>query len=105
MIPPLITVGSSSAASNSEATIDVVVVLPCVPPTATAHFSLINSPSISARRTMGKEAVRAATTSGLSFLTADEITTTLAVPIFSALCPMLTAIPLSRKRLTLALSL
>ena len=56
MMPPLITVGSSPPASSMAATIDVVVVLPCVPPTAIDHLSRISSPSISARRTTGTQA-------------------------------------------------
>ena len=53
MMPPLITVGSSPAASSSVATSEVVVVLPWVPATATQLFSRISSASISARRTTG----------------------------------------------------
>ena len=53
MMPPLITVGSIPPASSSAATIEVVVVLPCVPATATVDFSRISSASISARRTTG----------------------------------------------------
>src|ERR1019366_9410309 len=53
MMPPLITVGSSWAASSSVPISEVVVVLPCVPATATDHLSRISSPSISARRTTG----------------------------------------------------
>ena len=53
MMPPLITVGSSPAASSSVATSEVVVVLPCVPATATQLFSRMSSASISARRTTG----------------------------------------------------
>ena len=53
MMPPLITVGSSPAASSSVATSDVVVVLPCVPATATHCLSRISSASISARRNDG----------------------------------------------------
>src|SRR5262249_4370074 len=60
MMPPLITVGSSPPASSMAATIEVVVVLPCVPPIATDHLSRINSPSISARRTTGTRGARAA---------------------------------------------
>ncbi len=48
MMPPLITVGSRLPASRSAATIDVVVVLPCVPPIATQPRNRINSASISA---------------------------------------------------------
>ena len=61
------------------ATIEVVVVLPCVPPIAIDHFSRISSPSISARRTTGSRRARAASTSGLSFLTAVDTTTTWAL--------------------------
>ena len=53
MIPPLITVGSTPPASSSAAIIEVVVVLPCVPATATVDLSRISSASISARRTTG----------------------------------------------------
>ena len=68
MMPPLITVGSSLAASSSAAISEVVVVLPWVPATAIAHFRRISSPSISARRTTGTRAPRAASISGLSRL-------------------------------------
>ena len=80
MMPPLMTVGSRCAASSTQAIRLVVVVLPCVPPTATAHFSRISSASISARRTTGISRARAATTSGLSRFTAVETTTTCAAP-------------------------
>src|SRR3546814_3383139 len=65
MMPPLMTVGSRWPASSSAATIDVVVVLPCVPAMATVDFSRINSASISARRTTGMRRSSAASTSGL----------------------------------------
>ena len=76
MMPPLMTVGSRSAASSMAATMEVVVVLPWVPPTAIDHFRRISSPSISARRTTGAKRSRAAMTSGLSSLTAEDTTTT-----------------------------
>ena len=38
MMPPLTTVGSRPPASSRAATIEVVVVLPWVPPTATDHL-------------------------------------------------------------------
>jgi hypothetical protein len=53
MMPPLITVGSMPPASSRAATIEVVVVLPWVPATATLSLRRINSASISARRTTG----------------------------------------------------
>ncbi len=80
----------------------VVVVLPCVPPTAIDHFSRISSASISARRTTGISCARAAATSGLSRLTADETTTTCASPRLAASWPMATFTPASRSRFTLA---
>ena len=54
MMPPLITVGSSPPASSSAAIIDVVVVLPWVPATATVFCIRISSASISARLTRGR---------------------------------------------------
>ena len=84
MMPPLITVGSSRAASRTAAIRLVVVVLPCVPPTAIDHFSRISSASISARRTTGISRARAAATSGLSRRTAEETTTTRAAPRLAA---------------------
>jgi hypothetical protein len=79
----------------------VVVVLPWVPPTATAQRSRISSASISARRTTGMSFCRAACTSGLSRPTAVETTTTCASPRFSASCPTETGMPASRRRATL----
>ena len=61
---------------SAPPTIEVVVVLPWVPPTATDHLRRISSASISARRTTGSSLARAATTSGLSGFTAEETTTT-----------------------------
>ena len=104
MMPPLITVGSRLAASNRVATIEVVVVLPCVPAIATQVFSRISSASISARRTTGSRRSRAAVSSGLSRRMAVETTTTSASPRFSAACPISTAMPAARSRSTLALS-
>ena len=88
MMPPLITVGSSFAASSTAATSEVVVVLPWVPPTAIDHFSRISSASISARRTTGSSAARAAMHLGLSCFTAEETTTTCAWPRLSASWPI-----------------
>ena len=44
------------------------MVLPWVPPTATHDLKRISSASISARRTIGRKRLRAATSSGLSVL-------------------------------------
>ena len=51
---------------------EVVVVLPWVPPTAMENCSRISSASISARRTSGMRRCRATTISGLSAFTAVE---------------------------------
>ncbi len=85
--PPTTAVGSSPAAASTVATIEVVVVFPWEPATATAYFSRISSANISARGTTGIFRARAATTSGLSLRTADEITTTSAATRFSAWWP------------------
>jgi hypothetical protein len=71
---------------------------------ATQLLSRINSASISARRTTGMRPVRAAVSSGLSRLMAEETTTTAAPSTLPASWPTLTAMPCSRRRLTLALS-
>ncbi len=84
MMPPLITVGSYLAASSTAAISEVVVVLPWVPATAIDQRRRISSPSISARRTTGMRALRAASTSGLPFLIAEETTTTRAWPRLAA---------------------
>ncbi len=105
MMPPLMTVGSLPPASSSAAIIEVVVVLPCVPPIATVHFKRMISASISARFTTGTPRARAASVSGLPFLIADETTTTPACMAFSALCPIVTVTPCARRRSVLALSL
>ena len=104
MMPPLITVGSKPPASIRAATIEVVVVLPWVPATAMQRLSRISSASISARRTTGSRCTRAASSSGLSRLTAEETTTTSAPSRLRASWPTVTWMPLSRSRLTLALS-
>ena len=104
MMPPLITVGSMPPASSMAAIMEVVVVLPWVPPTAMAVLSRINSASISARRTTGSPRARAATASGLSAPTALETTTTPAPSTLAAACPTRTGIPSALMRRTLALS-
>ena len=75
-LPPMTTVGSRPPWANTEATIEVVVVLPCAPAMAMLYFSRISSASISARGITGMDACLAASTSGLSCPTADDVTTT-----------------------------
>ena len=74
------------------------MVLPCVPATATFDFSRISSASISARRTTGRFFARAASSSGLPGLIAEEITTTCAPSRFSAFWPMKTRAPFASSR-------
>jgi hypothetical protein len=83
---------------------EVVVVLPWVPPTAIACLKRISSASISARRTTGMSFSRAATSSGLSFLIAEDTTSTSASPRLSAEWPTETLMPWERSRCTLAFS-
>src|SRR4030095_15793912 len=74
MIPPLITVGSRPPPSSNAATMEVVVVLPWVPATATVFCMRMSSASISARRTRGRRRSAAATISRLPSLIAREQT-------------------------------
>src|SRR5437660_825730 len=82
--PPITNVGSRCAAARSEATIEVVVVLPWAPATAMPYFKRINSASISARGITGIFLLCASMTSGLSGFTAEEVTTTWAPSAFDA---------------------
>ena len=75
-LPPITMVGSSPAALRTAAIIDVVVVLPWLPATATPYFMRISSASISARGITGMFRRRASNTSELVNFTAVEITTT-----------------------------
>ena len=68
-------VGSSPASASRLATRLVVVVLPCVPAMAMPCLRRISSASIMARGTTGMRLSRATSTSGLSGLTAVEVTT------------------------------
>jgi hypothetical protein len=75
-LPPITTVGSRPPRASTEATIEVVVVLPWAPATATLYLRRISSASISARGITGTHARPGRRTSGLSGRTAEEITTT-----------------------------
>ena len=75
-LPPTTTVGSRPPLSSTEATREVVVVLPWAPDTATENLRRMSSASISALGITGTPAFLAAATSGLSGFTAEEITTT-----------------------------
>ena len=104
MMPPLMTVGSIPAQSSMAAMIEVVVVLPWVPATATDHLSRISSASISARCTTGMWRSPAATISTLSSAMADETTSTATSSMVSAPWPWEIGMPSARRRRTVALS-
>ena len=96
--PPTTTVGSSPPRSSTSATIEVVVVLPCEPATATPYFSRISSASISARGITGTPRRRASCTSGLPRWTAVDVTTTSASPTCSGACPSAMRAPRAASR-------
>jgi hypothetical protein len=98
--PPMTMVGSRPASPSTAATREVVVVLPCVPAMAMPCLKRISSASIIARGTTGMCASRARTTSGLSGFTALDTTTASAVATFSDLCPIITGMPIWRRRRT-----
>jgi hypothetical protein len=96
--PPMTKVGSRSAAASTLVTRLVVVVLPWVPAMATPFWRRISSASITARGTTGSSLAWAATTSGLSALTAVEVTRQSAPAMCAASCPMCTRAPRSARR-------
>ncbi len=86
--PPTTAVGSHPAAARTVATIEVVVVFPCVPAMAMPYFIRMSSASISARGMTGIFLRCASTTSSLSGRTAEETTTTRASSgMLAAPCP------------------
>ena len=91
--PPTTTVGSRPPLSSTRATIEVVVVLPWLPATATPYLSRISSASISARGMTGTPSRRASSTSGFRLRTAVEVTTTWAPCTCSAPWPTATFAP------------
>ena len=97
-------VGSRPPSARTLATRLVVVVLPCVPAMAMPCLRRISSASIRARGTTGILRSRAATTSGLSALTAVETTTASAPATFSAAWPIITLTPFAFRRRVVALA-
>ncbi len=85
--------------SRTSATIEVVVVLPWLPATATPYFRRISSASISARGMTGMLRRRASSTSGLSRRTAVEVDDDVRVAAtFSAAWPSATRAPSETRR-------
>jgi len=102
--PPTTAVGSTPAWCSSTAIMEVVLVLPWVPVTATANFIRISSPSISARGITGIRSSRARRTSGLSGPMAVETTTTSAPSGWPAACPAATRAPRRASRRVISVS-
>ena len=75
-LPPMTTVGSRPPSARTEATMEVVVVLPWAPAMATLYFNRMSSASISALGMTGVDFCSAASTSRLSCWTAEDVTTT-----------------------------
>src|SRR5574343_923904 len=102
--PPMTKVGSMPPSARMLVTRLVVVVLPCVPAMAMPLFRRISSASIWARGTTGILRSRAATTSGLSALTAVDTTSASAPAMFSAAWPIMTLTPSPSRRRVVALA-
>ncbi|MNV60352.1 hypothetical protein D3C71_1528120 [compost metagenome] len=97
-------VGSSPASASTLVTRLVVVVLPWVPAMAMPCLRRISSASMSARGTTGIFLSRAASTSGLSAVTAVEVTTASAPSIWAAAWPRQVLMPRPARRRKVALS-
>ena len=87
--------GSSPILSSIVATIEEVVVLPCVPATATVRWVPESQESILARGQMGMPSSWARMTSGLVSGMAVEVTTTCGATssMVAAACPTRTSMP------------
>ena len=102
-LPPIMALGSAPASIKIWVSMDVVVVLPWVPETATSRgYLAVSIPSITERSRVGTPFSLAAASSGLSALHAAVYTTACASPIFSPLWPINTGIPqpLTRSRVS-----
>ena len=86
-VDPIAYDGSASQASSAVASIDVVVVLPCVPVTTTAVRSSITDCTAAERGHSRSPRSLARTTSGLSSWTAVDTTTVSAPSTCAASCP------------------
>ena len=96
--PPTRKVGSIPALCSTWEIIEEVVVLPCVPATAMPRRSSMTRASISARRSTGSPAARAARSSGLPSPIADDVTTSAASPRLAASWPTVTGTPAAVSR-------
>ena len=89
-------VGSASVASSATVSNEVVVVLPCVPATATTRLPCISDSSAAERGSSRRPSRTASTTSGLSSRTAVDTTTLSASCTCEASCPTSTRAPRAR---------
>jgi len=92
-MPPTIALGSCPSASSMTAIMAEVVVLPCVPATATARDPSSSRPSRVCRFITGMPAARAAVISGLASGTAEDTATNSAPLTCSARCPSYVRMP------------
>ena len=104
-MPPIITVGSASAAMKMWVHMEVVVVLPWVPDTHRAlGYRCMMAPQAWARSYTGMPRATAPAISGLLSWTAAVRITRSQSPRFSALWPMATGMPRDRRWRTVSLS-
>ncbi|CAM5500941.1 hypothetical protein SFUMM280S_10462 [Streptomyces fumanus] len=95
--PPMAYEGSRPSSARETASIEVVVVLPWVPATASGRRPSIRAARASERWTTGTPSSAARASSGLSARIAEETTTQLASSArCSAACPMCTVAPSAR---------
>ena len=91
--PPMRNEGRNPASTRIRASIDAVVVFPCVPATAMHRRSAVMAARVCARGSTGTPRRRASITSGLSSATAEDNVSASAVPTLPAWWPMATLMP------------
>jgi hypothetical protein len=85
--PPIAKDGSAAQCWSATVSSEVVVVLPCVPATATTRRPCMTDSSAADRGSSRSPRAVASTTSGLSSRTAVETTTVSASATWEAACP------------------
>ena len=90
--------GFKLAFASNTASIDEVVVLPCVPATETARFILVIALKISARLTTGMPRFLASIISIFLSVTAVERATISICPTLDKSCPIATSMPEAVRR-------
>ena len=102
--PPTMKLGASPADASIMASIDVVVVLPCVPATASVSARAQIDASMPARRSTGMPRRAASASSTLSDGTAVDAVTASTPRTSAGSCPTWTSTPTPRRRSRTALS-